>query len=178
MKGKKTLVVLLLFVVVALQMPAQSRSAPAKPETTNTPQWAKDIRRFEIVLFGSIPFAMFIATFAVDMVRWNDFNGMSFDDMTRAPWPLKSAGAVPMEDKDVETTLIIAASLSMAVAVADQIIVQIKRHKARKKAEALPVGTTIIVRKPWPENQEEQDPAHQEAGVPGAGETEQKEQEP
>jgi hypothetical protein len=43
---------------------------------------------------------------------------------------------------------IVAASLSVAIALADQVIVQIKRHKARKKAEAMPVGSAIIIRKP------------------------------
>jgi hypothetical protein len=37
----------------------------------------------------------------------------------------------------------------------DQVIVQIKRYKARKRAEALPAGTTIITQKPWPEEMSE-----------------------
>jgi hypothetical protein len=36
----------------------------------------------------------------------------------------------------------------MAIAVTDYIIVQVKRNKVRKKAEALPAGSSIITRTP------------------------------
>ena len=124
----------------------------ASVDATEFPQWAKDIRRWEIVAFGSYPFTMFTTTFGMDMYRWSQANGMDFSDTGRryAPWPLKSAGAVDMTNKEYETTMIIAASMSAVIAVADLIIVQIKRHKARQRAESLPVGTTIISRRPWP----------------------------
>jgi len=135
-------------------VPAQTDNAiittPKTPPVKTAPQWAKDIRRWEIVAFGSVPFTMLIATTAMDISRWNKANSMDFSDEGRryAPWPLKSAGAVVMTRKEIETTLLIAGSLSIGVAIADQIIVQIKRHSARKRAEALPVGTAIITRKP------------------------------
>jgi hypothetical protein len=150
---KKTTVLFLLLTVPVLYAPAQTNTVPNSFDTTGFPQWVKDLRRWEIVAFGSIPFTMLTSTFAVDMYRWTNANGRDFSDEGRryAPWPIKSAGAELMSDKEVEITLIIAASLSVAVAVADQIIIQAKRYKARKKAEALPAGTTIITRKPWPE---------------------------
>jgi len=122
-------------------------------DTTGFPQWAKDLRRWEIIAFGSFPFTMLFTTTGMDMYRWNNANGMEMSEEGRryAPWPLKSAGAVSMETEEFETVLKIAACLSIGVAFADLIIVQIKRHKARKRAEALPAGTTIITRTPWPE---------------------------
>ncbi|MCL2762954.1 MAG: hypothetical protein FWD36_07105 [Treponema sp.] len=155
--GKKTIVLFLLLTLPILYIPAQANAVTGTGtnsfNTSGLPQWAKDLRRWEIVAFGSIPFTMFTATFAMDMHRWNQANGLDFTDEGRryAPWPLKSAGAESMNRKEAEMTLVIAASLSVAVAVADQIIVQVKRHKARKKVESMPVGTTIITRKPWPE---------------------------
>jgi len=134
--------------------------APAQTNTTNTnnnffdlsgaPQWVKDLRRWEIVAFGTIPFAMFTATFGMDMYRWNNANGMDWSDNGRkyAPWPLKSAGAFGMESDEMEKTLIIAASLCVTVAFTDLVITLIKRANARKRAEALPHNATTIIRRP------------------------------
>lgn len=142
---------------------AQTTAAATAPlaavsfDMSDFPQWARDIRRFEIVTFGSFPFTMFTATFAMDTYRWSQANGMDWSDAGRryAPWPLKSAGAVSMESREYEMTIGIAAGLSLAIAVADFAIVQIKRHKARQRAESLPAGTAIITKKPWPPAAEE-----------------------
>jgi hypothetical protein len=122
-------------------------------DTTGFPQWAKDLRRWEIVAFGSFPFAMFASTFAMDTRRWIDANGMDFTEDGRryAPWPLKSAGAVGMTNQEQETAILIAAGVSVAIAFADLIIVQIKRHKERRRVENLPSGNIIIDKSPWPE---------------------------
>ncbi|MDR0582733.1 MAG: hypothetical protein LBG57_00055 [Treponema sp.] len=121
--------------------------------TTGFPQWAKDLRRWEIVAFGSFPFTMFATTFAMDTRRWFDQNGMDWSESGRryAPWPLKTAGAIDMTNKEHETTLLIAAGVSVALAFTDLIIVQIKRHKERRRAENLPAGSVIINKSPWPE---------------------------
>jgi hypothetical protein len=115
-----------------------------------SPQWVKDLRRWEIVAFGSIPFTMFLTTFSIDMYRWQQANGMDFSSEGRryAPWPLKSAGAFAMEGDEVIRTLTIAAALSLTVAFTDLIIVQIKRNRARKRIEAMPSSTVIIEQKP------------------------------
>jgi len=173
--GKKITVLFLLLAASVFSVPAQTNNAiittPKTPPVKTTPQWAKDIRRWEIVAFGSIPFTMLVATTAVDISRWNKANGMDFSSEGRryAPWPLKSSGAVAMKRKEIETTLLIAGSLSIGVAVADQIIVQVKRYKARKRAEALPVGTAIIIRKPlFEEPSEEAESAGNAAGTDNA----------
>ncbi|MCL2127501.1 MAG: hypothetical protein FWH38_04545 [Treponema sp.] len=164
---KRTVSVFFLLVIPGLLLPAQTAgTAPAVFDTSGFPQWAKDLRRWEIVTFGSFPFTMFTATFAMDMYRWSQANGMDFSDVGRqyAPWPLKSAGAKAMEGKEVEHTITIAAGLSVAVAFADLIIVQIKRYKARKRIEALPVGTTIITRTAWGEETHDEEPENGESG--------------
>jgi len=166
---------MILAAVFAFYIPAQTTtttttntknitpSASKKP----TPQWVRDLRRWEIVAFGSIPFTMFTAAFAMDMYRWNNANGMDFNDRRYAPWPLKSTGAVAMKSEEQKMVFLIAGSLSVAIAMTDQVIVQIKRYKARKRAEALPSGTTVITRKPWPEEtSEEQDGIEADDAVP------------
>jgi hypothetical protein len=152
--------------VPAFLVPAQTNTASSIFVSDNVPQWVKDLRRWEIVAFGSIPFTMLTATFAMDMYRWQNENGMDTSDVGRryAPWPLKSAGAVVMEGKEQETVFIIAASLSVGIAMADQVIVQIKRYRARKKAEALPVGTVIITKQPWSEEEEEEEEGEAQDG--------------
>ena len=159
-RRKRTALLLLLLAVPIFLLPAQtSISTPPTvfiPETA--PQWVKDLRRWEIVVFGSFPFTMFTATFAMDMYRWANASdrGLDFSDAGRryAPWPLKSAGAIAMDSRQQEMTIVIAAGLSIGIAFTDLIIVQAKRQRARRRAEALPVGTTIIIRSPWPEGQD------------------------
>jgi len=119
---------------------------------------------------------MLFTTFAIDMRRWSDANGMDMSEEGRryAPWPLKSAGAVLMDSSEFEKVLKIAACVSVSIAFTDLIIVKIKRYRARKRAEALPTGTIIINRKPWPEETpEDQDSNNTEENTaePGAPES-------
>ena len=154
---KRSIFFTLLLAAAVLRMPAQTVANTSTAPATKWPQWARDLRRGEIVLFGSFPFAMFTATFFMDMDRWSKANNMDWSDEGRryAPWPLKSAGAIAMDSSDQELTITVAVSLSAAIAVADYIIVLIKRDKARRKAEALPVGSSIIIRTPLPSEVED-----------------------
>jgi len=159
-KIKRTVIFSLLLAAPVFLVPAQT-STTTTTTTSNffdlsgAPQWVRDMRRFEIVAFGTIPFAMFTATFGMDMYRWNKANGMDFSDTGRkyAPWPMKAAGAITMESKEMELTLIIAASLCISVAITDLIITQIKRYNARKRIEALPHNATTINRRPLHEEE-------------------------
>jgi hypothetical protein len=160
-KVKRMTLFFLLLAMPVFLVPAQTSSTTGTNSTTSSyfdlsdsPQWVKDLRRWEIVAFGTIPFAMFTATFWMDMYRWNKANGIDFSDAGRryAPWPMKSTGAIAMEPGEIERTLIIAASLCITVAFADLIITQIKRAKERKRVEALPHNTTTINRRPLQED--------------------------
>ena len=156
MISRKKTIFLLLLIMPLTFLPAQyDYSDPSilpeftQPETRKIPQWLKDLRRWEIITFGVFPFSMFFTTFGVDMVRWSN-NGW---DRRYAPWPMKSAGAIAMERKETEMTIAIAAGVSIGVSIIDLIIVQIKRAKERKRAEAIPVGTAEITITPYPEDQ-------------------------
>ena len=77
-----------------------------------------------------------------------------------------------MSNKEHETTLLIAAGISVALAFADLIIVQIKRQKERRRVERLPTGNVIIEKSPWPEGDAggvEPGGAAPEAGEPAEG---------
>ena len=151
---KKSIAVILIFLLLTpvYKTAAQSSSSASQPSTpsdsssSNLPQWVKDMRRWDIITFGSFPFSMFTVVFITDLVRWQDANGMDFSDAGRryAPWPLKSAGAVEMTTEEYQRTLILAASLSAAVAFTDLIIVLIKRNKERRRIESRPTGSATV----------------------------------
>ena len=145
--------VLFLLLIPVYQAAAQSGSSNTANQTFNMtgfPQWAKDMRRWDIIAFGSFPFTMFAVTFFTDLARWGSANGLDFSAEGRryAPWPFKSAGAVEMSKEEYERTILIAAGLSAAIAVTDLIIVKIKQRKERHRIESSPSGSVIINREP------------------------------
>jgi hypothetical protein len=128
----------------------QTPAASLQFNTTGFPLWVKDLRRAEIVAFGSFPFTMFVSTFAMD--TWRFFEYGHGQDNRYAPWPFKSAGAVDMSVDEHKKVLFAALMGSLAVSLADQIILQIKRASARKRALELPEGSPIVVRRPLSRN--------------------------
>jgi hypothetical protein len=128
---------------------SQSTEAPIVFDMTGFPQWARDMRRFDIVAFGTFPFSMFVATFVTDMFRWYNANGMDFNDLRYAPWPLKSAGSVDMTAEELQRTILIAAGISVALAITDLIIVHIRRNNERRRVESRPPGPVNIYRGPY-----------------------------
>jgi len=150
----------LFFLVPAFQATAQYQyqtqtTGPVLVSTTfdmsGFPQWTKDIRRWEIIAFGTFPFTFLISTFAMDMYRWGVHAGMSFsgEGLRYAPWPLKGAGAYEMSNYERELTFIMAASFSAVLAFVDLIIIKIREHKERRRIERLGPGTSIITRRPY-----------------------------
>ncbi|MDR1301627.1 MAG: hypothetical protein LBK43_04050 [Treponema sp.] len=138
-----------LFLGVLLPVHAQTTTTGAF-DTTGFPQWVKDLRRGEIVAFGSFPLTMLFTLTAVDLYRCANHDW----DTRYAPWPAKSAGAVDMTKDEQMNTLAIAAASSMLIAVIDFFIVRYKRTKQARELEQLPKGVPIIIRKPVvPENQ-------------------------
>jgi hypothetical protein len=153
------------FIVVSLLLtPAFQASAQSNNNSTffnmdGFPQWSKDLRRWEIIAFGTFPFALFVTTFAADMYRWGTEANFDFSDQGRryAPWPFKSAGAADMTNREHEIVFIASASLSAVLAFVDMIIVLAKRNRDRRYAESLPAGTTIITRTPYQTGEPEPD---------------------
>jgi len=125
---------------------AQNTQVPNIFDMTDFPQWARDLRRFDVITFGSFPFSMFVITFATDMFRWYNANGMDFNDRRYAPWPLKSAGAVDMTAEEYQRTILLAAGLSVVLALTDFVIVKIRRSNERRRIENRPSGSFNINR--------------------------------
>ena len=146
-----------LLLAPVLQITAQdvTNTQPSTPfDTTGFPQWARDLRRWDIIAFGAFPFAMFTTAFFTDLFRWGNANGMSFSEEGRryAPWPLKSTGAIEMTREEYERSIWIAVGLSAAVALADLIIVKIRQSNERRRMENAPA---VIIRTPYGVTEEE-----------------------
>jgi len=127
-------------------------------DTTGFPQWAKDMRRWDIIAFGTFPFAMFTSLFFTDLFRWGNANSMSFTEEGRryAPWPLKSAGAIEMTKEEYERSIWIAIGLSAAIAFADLIFVKIRQNKERRRINSAPSSDSVIInRMPYGVTEEE-----------------------
>jgi hypothetical protein len=153
---KKTIFLIILFSLLLtpmFQAAAQNLSVTESSVATGTtgfPQWVRDMRRWEIVAFGTFPFSLFITSFTMDMIRWNNANGMNFSAEGRryAPWPFRSAGAVEMTNDEFRRTLFIAAGLSITVALVDMFIVRTKRNNELRRLESMPSGVVEIDRRP------------------------------
>jgi hypothetical protein len=175
--GKRYAALGLFFIFLIREVPAQTSSTETLPsvqfDTSDFPLWAKDLRRAEIVAFGSFPFTMFFATFLMDTVRFADHGGK----IEYAPWPFKSAGAIDMNRTERSQTIIAAAAASVAVSLIDYIIVKYRKAKAEKAGPPAPAEPAII-RRAWPEpaagkNRDaspESSPGESPDAPPGAGE--------
>ncbi|MDR2760040.1 MAG: hypothetical protein LBB78_11750 [Spirochaetaceae bacterium] len=136
---------------IAVHAQTSSSSTTIMPsvefDTSAFPQWAKDLRRAEIVAFGSFPFTILLASFTTDTIRFANNNW----DTRYAPWPIRSAGGIEMDSKQRVITIGAAAAGSILISLADYFIVRYKRNKAEKERLNLPDGSPIIIRRPWPE---------------------------
>jgi hypothetical protein len=104
------------------------------------PQWAHDVRRAEIVAFGSLPFTFFISTLVMDSVRYANNNW----DSRYAPWPLKGAGAIDMTEDEKVQTFLFGCIGAIGVSLIDQIIIQVKRNQVKKIEESRKRSTIMI----------------------------------
>ena len=139
-----------LFFAPAHQASAQSLSTTETTQitfgTSPIPQWTKDLRRWDIITFGLFPFSLFVVTFTTDMIRWYNAGNAPFSDNKYAPWPFKAAGAVEMSSSEFGRSVLIAAGLSMAVALVDLIIVIVRRNNERELIESLGSSSVTIER--------------------------------
>jgi len=126
---------------------APAQTGPVPYDKNEFPLWAQDLRRADIVAFGSLPFTVFFTTFAVDSYRFYS-NGW---DRRYAPWPLKAPGAIEMDENQRIASFTVAAGLSIVIALVDYFIVQHKR--ARQRESAPPQLQPEIIIEPWSPDQ-------------------------
>jgi hypothetical protein len=147
LKGKLTIKISLFAFLICLTLPAtaQTSETAISFDLSSAPQWARDIRRGEIVAFGSFPFAFFFTSFAMDTIR---FANNGWNDYRYAPWPFKAPGAFNMPRNEQLLTIGLAAGASIIIAVVDHLIVRSQRNKRAQEIQNLPPATPIIIRRP------------------------------
>jgi hypothetical protein len=153
------LIIIVFLLTPALEAYAQSEDESNLPqvfETSGLPQWVKDFRRYDIVAFGSFPFAFFFTNFFYDLYRWNSANGMDFSAEGRryAPWPFRSAGGIEMSSREIQRVILIAAGISLAIALIDYIIVRVKRDRELRRLESISSGGVSVDRRTEEETDE------------------------
>ena len=95
--------------------------------------WQKDLRRFEILSFGALPFVSLLSFWGYDMIRAAKNPG----NATYYPWPLKRADiAAPLTEKEQKNVFFTAMGLSVGVALIDYTARAIMRRIKQKKLEA------------------------------------------
>ena len=149
MKKIVFLLVLLVFFISLKPLWAQTSSSDSSMisyqfDMSSFPQWTRDLRRGEIVAFGSFPFMYFFSNFAIDIYRCAN-NGW---DRRYAPWPFDSAGSIGKDQDERILTLGVAAGSAVVVALIDYGIERYKRSKREREIMELPEGTPIIIRRP------------------------------
>ena len=151
----------LLFFISLLELYPQS-SQPSDPGMASTqfdmsgfPLWTKDLRRVEIVAFGSFPIMYFFSNFGYDAYRWSNHN----NDMRYAPWPFNSAGTIEKTKDERITTLGIAAGGAVLIALIDYGIMRYKRSRLEREKGKIPDGSPVIIRRPLHEDEAAAEPA-------------------
>ena len=99
---------------------AEEEHVPVPYGPDEFPAWSQDLRRAEIVFFGSLPFSLFFTFEAYDVGKFA-VNG--FDPLL-SPWPLRSGAEIWAGYSPSEKGWLIASALtvSLGVAVADYLI--------------------------------------------------------
>jgi len=145
---KKVLLILIIFSLFLTPVSGQEVSEDFRFD--DLPQWAKDLRRWDIITFGIFPFCVFFTTVITDSIRWYNMNGLDFSETGRhyAPWPLKSAGGYLLTTDEHFQNIFIAACAAVSLAVVDLIIVKIRQSNERKRIQSRPSSTYTIERSP------------------------------
>ncbi|MDR0377745.1 MAG: hypothetical protein LBH70_08135 [Spirochaetaceae bacterium] len=164
----RTVFAVLLLAILALLFPARGlhASGGSQSETEKKdelPQWVRDLRRGDIIAFGSFPFTFFLAGAIVDTYRASQHGW----DTRYAPWPVNMGGAVSRTTEEHLVTISIAAGGAILVAVADHIIQRVKRERAAQEAARLSPSEPVIIRSPWPPEEEDGDGPPKETPLPG-----------
>jgi hypothetical protein len=129
MKGVRAAAVACLLLFSAVGALAEEEHVPVPYAPEEFPAWVNDLRRAEIVFFGSLPFSLFFTFEAYDIGR---FAASGFE-YSQAPWPFRAGSEIGAGYSSAEKGWLIASALtvSLGVAVADFLIV----HRPAKRED-------------------------------------------
>ena len=156
MKHTKKIASLILFVSLFSVFPvyAEDTKVSKTPDPYGAEefkQWQKDLRRFEIITFGALPFVSLLSFWAYDIGRSIAHKG----DPAYNPWPLKDAKiAVKLTEKEQLGVFLTAVGISLGVAIIDITYRSIKRANAKKLEEKNEEPAILLI--PSEENKSEE----------------------
>jgi hypothetical protein len=91
----------------------------------------KNLRRGEIVMFGSFPITLFLTLQAYDIYRYIDNIGNP--ELYRyTPWPFRSANPFPYSSGEIIGIVAGAVSTSLLIALTDYIIGRARENRAQR----------------------------------------------
>ena len=88
----------------------------------------RDLRRAEIVMFGSFPLTLFLSLEFYDIYRYVSFAGDP-EQYRYAPWPFRPPDAVGYSDKENLGIFFSALSTSLLIAVADYVVGRVRERR-------------------------------------------------
>jgi hypothetical protein len=144
---------------------SQSGTESRAGEKDELPQWVRDLRRADIITFGSFPFTFFLAGIIVDTYRASQHGW----DTRYGPWPVNMGGSVSRTTGEHLATISVAAGGAVLVATADYIIQRVKRERAAREAARLAPSDPAVIRRPWPPGEDAEDGQPEETPLPGIG---------
>ncbi len=99
-------------------------TSPEPYQKEEFPQWARDLRRAEIIFFGSVPFTLFFSLESYDMYRYVSHNF----DSSYSPWPFAGYNSIPYSTEENIGVIIGALSISAVIATVDFFLGKIQRN--------------------------------------------------
>lgn len=124
----KKLFFLLTFLLAFSNFCFSENNTPEPYETEELPVAIQDLRRFEIISLGAVPFVMLDTTLVYSGYRWvkNDFSS----ELTPTPFAGNSKFSKDEQMGLVFTSL----GISVGIGLTDLIVRQVKRSKKNKRA--------------------------------------------
>ena len=95
---------------------------PLPYEELEFPEWAHDLRRFEVIFFGSVPLSYIVTNLVYDL---SIYASHDFETEYRM--------GTARDQDDIEFMLLTSVSVSAGIAVLDYIIGQVKDRRADRK---------------------------------------------
>jgi hypothetical protein len=135
--GKTAAVLLVLLLLAAAGGFAEEERLPEEYAPEEFSPFLRDLRRGEIIFFGSLPLSLFFCFEAYDISRY--FYVRSVDGAEAAqdytPWPFRRYGGKPYTATETKWLLVSALSLSLSAALVDFMIGRIRERRNARPAD-------------------------------------------
>ena len=128
----RKLIALLILISFSFCIFADEKHTPEPYEENEFPSWTIDLRRSEIVTFGSLPFVTLGVTIGYSFYRYAA-NGFDYDYL---PNPFAKSSAAANLNSDEQIGIFISSGIiSLIIGIVDYVISRIERRRADEDYE-------------------------------------------